>query len=59
MHELSIADAVRAIAERHANGRTVTLQPALTDVTLDHDTTFMLVATGPPCAWWVRLNRYS
>ena len=24
MHELSIADAVRAIAERHANGRTVT-----------------------------------
>jgi hydrogenase nickel incorporation protein HypA/HybF len=24
MHELSIADAVRAIAERHANGRSVT-----------------------------------
>jgi hypothetical protein len=41
------------------NGRMVTLQPALAGLTLDRDTTFTLVATGPACAWWVRIDRSS
>ena len=40
------------------NGRSVTLQPALASVTLTRDTTFTLVATGPPCAWWVQIDSY-
>jgi len=40
------------------NGRQVTFQPALANMTLDHDTTFTLVATGPPCAWWFQIDRY-